>query len=288
VSKPVTFIVATRAPNVVAEPAIIISRTSVELQASINPNEGALSACGFEYGTTPGYGTGLECAFNGASGECTFSASAVGACEFPSDESVQVYARLFHPSPSTTYYFQIRAADGEQAASATGTFTTPASLDSGGGSSGGSGGSSNTATTSAHKAIGEVEAAIAAHLPPTGRNATITALLEHGGFASVFKAPQAGTATIDWWYLPPGAKLSAKAASRSTKAASKKEAPAPVLVASGKRKFYEAGSGVIKVRLTAAGRSLLKRSKRVRLTAKAVFTAGGKTAYTASKSFELK
>ncbi len=285
VSKAVTFIVETRPPIVVALPAQIFSRTSVELHASIDPNEGALTACGFEYGTTPAYGTALECAFSRESVECTFSASASEACEFPSDEGfVEVYARLFHPDANTTYYFQITAADGEQANSASGTFTTPASLSSagGGGSSGGSGGSSNTATTSAaHNAVGEVEAAIAAHLPPSGRNATIAALLKRGGFASVFKAPRAGTATIDWWYVPPGAKLSAKAAS-------KKKPPAPVLVASGKRTFYEAGSGVIKVRLTAAGRGLLKRSKRVRLTAKAVFTASGKTLYRASKSFELK
>ena len=97
----------------------------------------------------------------------------------------------------------------------------------------------------------------------------------------MFKAPQAGTAVIDWYYLPPGAKLAAKAAA-------KKRPPAPVLVASGKRTFYEAGSGVIKVRLTAAGRTLLKHSKRIRLTAKAVFTSPGKAALAATKTFELK
>ncbi len=284
-SKPVSFVVRTLPPKVVAQPATIISRTQVQLNASVNPNEGALSACGFEYGTSTGYGSSVECAFTTASGECAFSATAVGACEFPSDEGpVPVYARVFNPSPSTTYYFRITAANGDQAESATGTFTTPAALHFGGsGPTGeGPGGPSNTGTIStAHNAIAEVEAAIAAHLPPSGREATIAALLKNGGFASVFKAPQAGTAVIDWYYLPPGAKLAAKAAA-------KKRPPAPVLVASGKRTFYEAGSGVIKVRLTAAGRTLLKHSKRIRLTAKAVFTSPGKAALAATKTFELK
>jgi hypothetical protein len=285
VSPAVTFVVETLPPKVVAQPATIISRTQVQLNASVNPNEGALSACGFEYGTSPAYGSSAECAFTNASGECAFSATALGACEFPSDEGpVPVYARVFNPSPSTTYYFRITAANGDQAESATGTFTTPAALHFGGPGTTGEGpsGPSNTGTIStAHNAIGEVEAAIAAHLPPSGREATIAALLKNGGFASVFKAPQAGTALIDWYYLPPGAKLAAKAAG-------KKRAPAPVLVASGKRTFYEAGSGVIKVRLTAAGKKLLRRSKRIRLTAKAVFTSPGKAAIAATKAFELK
>ena len=55
-SKPVSFVVRTLPPKVVAQPATIVSRTQVQLNASVNPNEGALSACGFEYGTSTGYG----------------------------------------------------------------------------------------------------------------------------------------------------------------------------------------------------------------------------------------
>ena len=258
----------------------------MELNASVDPNDGALSGCGFEYGTTPGYGSALECAFTDASGECTFSASATGACEFPSDEgAVQVYARVFYPSPSTTYYFRITAADGDQAESATGTFTTPAALHFAGPdrpAKARAGPLTRRTTSKAHNAIGEVEAAIAAHLPPSGRNATIAALLKHGGFDSRVQGAPGGDRG-DRLVLPAARREARRQGRRH-----KKRAPAPVLVASGKRTFYEAGQGIIKVRLTAAGKKPAQALQAHPADGQGRVHVARQGGVTATKTFELK
>jgi hypothetical protein len=88
----------------------------------------------------------------------------------------------------------------------------------------------------------------------------------------VFKALEAGTAVIGWYYLPPG----------------KKAKPKPVLVASGKLTFSAAGTATVKLKLTAAGKVLLRHAKRLKLTAEGTFTPTGKTPITAFKTFVLK
>ena len=103
---------------------------------------------------------------------------------------------------------------------------------------------------------------------------------------------------IGWYYIPPGATLAAKSSltgkssvtgkSAGGRPATKKRTPRPVLVASGRRTFYAAAPGVIKIHLTTAGRRLLEHSKEIRLTARAVFTPVGKAAITVSKKFELR
>ena len=71
---------------------------------------------------------------------------------------------------------------------------------------------------------------------------------------------------IHWSYLPPSRKRAGKAGR------------APVLVASGALTVHAAGSAVLKIHLTAAGRRLLRGSGRLRLTATCVFTPAGATA----------
>lgn len=59
----------------------------------------------------------------------------------------------------------------------------------------------------------------------------------------------------------------------------------PVLVAAGKGTFAAAGTHSITVKLTAKGRQLLKKARRITPTAKGTFTTPGTPAITAAKSF---
>jgi hypothetical protein len=122
----------------------------------------------------------------------------------------------------------------------------------------------------------EITALLGGKLTPSGKAAKIAALLKSGGFTVTFKALEAGSAAIDWYYLPPGAKLA------------KKAKPKSVLVGAGQRTFSAAGTATIKIKLTAAGKSLLKHATKLKLTAKGTFTPTGKTAITATRTFVLK
>ena len=61
-----------------------------------------------------------------------------------------------------------------------------------------------------------------------------------------------------------------------------------MLVAAGRLRFAVAGTRRITLKLTTAGRRLLRRRERIRLTAKGSFTPAGKRAITARTSFVLK
>lgn len=122
----------------------------------------------------------------------------------------------------------------------------------------------------------EIAADIAGQLVPAAGSAKLAAVLKSGAFAQSFKAPVAGTTEIGWYYLPPGAKLAAKAR------------PKPVLVATGRQAFSAPGTATVKIKLTSAGRKLLKKAKRIKLTAKCTFTQTGKPAVVSIKTFVLK
>jgi hypothetical protein len=119
----------------------------------------------------------------------------------------------------------------------------------------------------------QIEALLKRELTPTGKAAKIAALLKAGGLTIVFKALEAGTAVINWYQVPPGAKL-ARAK--------------PVLVASGKATFEAAGTLKIKMKLTSAGKRLLGRVRSLKLTAKGIFTPSGEPPVSATKVFVLK
>jgi hypothetical protein len=99
--------------------------------------------------------------------------------------------------------------------------------------------------------------------PPAGKAARIGALLKNGGLTMPFTSKVVGTLTVGWYQVASGAKVAKK-----TKAK-------PVLVASGKLTFRAAGTGRLRIGLTAAGRRLLGRARQVRLVAKGTFVAGG-------------
>jgi len=118
-------------------------------------------------------------------------------------------------------------------------------------------------------------AALISGLVPSGKTAEIAALLKSGVFSVEFKALEAGKAVIDWYEVPPGAKLA------KTKAK-------PVLVASGQLTFEAPGSAKLKIKLTPPGKALLKHAKQLKLTAMGVFTPTGKAPLTRVKTFTLK
>jgi hypothetical protein len=62
----------------------------------------------------------------------------------------------------------------------------------------------------------------------------------------------------------------------------------PVLVASGIRTFSKAATAKITVKLTPAGKRLLRHAKRIKLTTVGTFKPIGKTAITATKTFTIR
>lgn len=123
---------------------------------------------------------------------------------------------------------------------------------------------------------GQLLASLARQLVPSGTAAKIGALLRDSGLTMSFQALEAGRLTVQWYELPVGAKLA------------KHGTVKPMLVASGQVSFTAAGTGKVKLRLTVAGRKLLKRSTRVKLTAKGAFTPTGTASVGTTKGFIVK
>jgi hypothetical protein len=264
-------------PTALTRAASGVTQTTATLNATVNPNGSEVGACRFEYGITAGYGSVASCA------------SSPGAGTSP----VAVSGSLIGLTASTIYHFRILAAGaGGTSRGGDETFTTapaPVLPPGGGGPIGGGGptrggGSTGAASggigvlgvTSVSVSAAQVSALLARQLTPSGKEAKIAALLKKGGFSEAFKALEAGSAVIDWYYLAPGAKLA-----KTTK-------PKAILVAVGTANFTAAGTVTIKVKLTPSGRRLLAHAKRFKLTAKGTFTPAGGSAITSVKTFTLK
>jgi hypothetical protein len=155
---------------------------------------------------------------------------------------------------------------------------------SGGGSSGSSSTSTSTSTTTstgsgrepstiATISSAQIAAALGQQLVPSGKAATIRALLKNDGLTMSFRALEAGTLVVGWYEVPGAAKLA------------KHGKAMPVLVASGQMTFVAAGTGKVKIRLTVAGRRLLKGTRELRLTTKGTFRSAGSVAVTAMREF---
>jgi alpha-tubulin suppressor-like RCC1 family protein len=119
----------------------------------------------------------------------------------------------------------------------------------------------------------ELRASLRQQLGIKGTTARIASLRKRRSFTCGFTALTAGRLAIDWYYVPPGAHL-ARAA--------------PTLVASGALSFARAGTRTITLKLTLAGRRLLRRRARITLVAEGAFTPSGGHAVTARLSFVLK
>ncbi len=269
-SAPMTFVLEPIAPAVATEAAEEVTRTTAALYASVDPLGGEIDACDIEYGTTFTYGTRLECGF------------VEGLSAFPhaSTTLVPVFVRIFGLTPSTTYHFRVAVVgEGGTASGADQTFTTqePFRFDESDPPGAAPPAPAVTAKTAAAAVpAGAVEALIAKQLAASWRGATIVGLLRKGVFKATFKAPEAGTAAIGWYYSPPASKRG------------KTSASSRVLIASGKRTFHAAGKAALALRLTPAGRRLLRSASRIRLTATCVFTPSGSRPVRTSSAFELK
>ena len=100
-------------------------------------------------------------------------------------------------------------------------------------------------------------------------------LLKQGTLQLPFSALEAGTLLVQWYELPAGAKL-AKAKGK------------PVLVASGQANSSATGTATVHLKLTAAGKKLLKHASSLKVTGKATFTPTGQAAIVATKTFSFK
>ena len=88
-----TFTTLTNPPAVETGAASSATQTTATLNATVNPNEGAVSDCHFEYGTSTSYGSSAPCASLPGSGS----------------SPVAVSASLAGLSANTTYHFRILA-----------------------------------------------------------------------------------------------------------------------------------------------------------------------------------
>ncbi|HWF32128.1 MAG TPA: hypothetical protein VG188_06195 [Solirubrobacteraceae bacterium] len=126
----------------------------------------------------------------------------------------------------------------------------------------------------------QIRSSLAMQLGTKGRQISLKTLRRRRSYAYGFTALTPGALTIDWYYVPPGARLARSAAAA--------QSPKPVLFASGSASFATAGTKKVTLRLTLAGRKLLRHRKRIALTALAGFTPRGKRAITATRSFSLR
>ncbi len=255
VSEAKPFAVEEIPPGVQTEGSNGISRTYATLYGSVNPVGGSISSCDIEVGTTTAYGRSLGCAI--VSGASAFPAEATGF--------VPVFIRIYTLTPGTVYHYRVVATgEGGTAAGADNTFTTLPPLPKP---------VTPPPTPKAGLGASEVKAFFAEELGPHGKAARIGAILKKGLYSQAFKGPEAGTATIGWYYQPPKPKHGKK--------------PKAVLLASGQVTFSAAGSKTLTIRLTKAGRTELKHSKRLAISVKCSFKAVGGTPVVALGAFRL-
>jgi flagellar hook assembly protein FlgD len=282
-SEPIRFDVVSREPAVAnVTSSVVEGGNSAYMNATVNPNGGGLDYCRFEYGTTAAFGKSADCAFEVGGKECAFVyPPKTEVCpSFPPEKETAVYARVNGLAFGNKYFFRLvveNAGDKGTKASGESTFAIEG-LDVGP-----PGERTHVPPPKEHAkalTISEVEAEIVKQLAPSGNAATIAKLLKKGSFDSTLKVPVAGTAVINWYYLPKGATL----AGRSSKAS---KAHKPVLVASGKVSVSSAETVTVKMGLTESGRRLLRSAKKIRLTARCIFTPSGEKAITTYKTFQL-
>jgi hypothetical protein len=122
----------------------------------------------------------------------------------------------------------------------------------------------------------QIAASLARQLVPSGKAAKFGALLKGGGLTMSFTALEAGSISVQWYELPDGAKSAKKVKAK------------PVLVASGQASFAGAGTSKVKIRLTATGKKLLKRSEKVAVMVKGAFVPTAGAVVTTSRSAVVK
>ena len=95
----------------------------------------------------------------------------------------------------------------------------------------------------------QIKATLFKQLAPTGNAAKIGTLLRSGGYSFFFKPPGNGSLVIGWY-------LASK----------------PTLIARGNADFFSGRTGRTTIKLTTAGKRILRSAKTLKLTAKGTFT----------------
>ncbi|MCW3020389.1 MAG: BNR/Asp-box repeat containing protein [Solirubrobacterales bacterium] len=109
-------------------------------------------------------------------------------------------------------------------------------------------------------------------LTPTGKLATVKAILKAGDYVFSYRALEGGGLTINWFYTPKSAH------SKTAK---------PVLVAAGGLKIGKAGKVSVKVMLTSAGRKQFKYSHALSLASHVAFIPTCQKTVTRTAAFTL-
>jgi hypothetical protein len=128
----------------------------------------------------------------------------------------------------------------------------------------------------AESALAEIRRLLLAYLKPSGRAASIRALVKHGGVTVSFKESVAGSLSVGWYEVPSSAKLA------------RARRPTPIRVAFGRATFSAAGVVNLEIALTPAGKKLLEHASKLKLQVKATFTPVGGAPVTAIKPFVLR
>jgi hypothetical protein len=123
----------------------------------------------------------------------------------------------------------------------------------------------------------EIRGLLLATIVPKGKADSIKAILKAGGAVLTVTALEPGVEKISWYFLPPGAHV-ARAHHHAK----------PVLVATGRISFSAPGSAHLKLKLTKAGKRLLRHARRMKLTAKGTFRPTNQGGASVNRKFKLK
>jgi hypothetical protein len=144
----------------------------------------------------------------------------------------------------------------------------------GGGPTGPSGPSGGSPTTGSHSGATKLKNLLAEQLAPTGKSASIAALLAHGGIGMRFKLTEAGRLVVSWYLAQPARRGHAK---RSK----------PTLLARGETRFAGAGTRTVRIVLSAAGKQLLRHARSIHVQALGAFAPKHGASVSATRTFTL-
>jgi hypothetical protein len=119
----------------------------------------------------------------------------------------------------------------------------------------------------------QLKSSLLGALRPHGSAAKIAVLRSRGSYSMRFRALTAGGIRVSWSYLSSASGHRAK--------------PRSVTVAAGSATISRAGTAILKIGLTAAGKRLLKQANHIQITARGSFVAVGRTAVVGSQTFAL-
>jgi hypothetical protein len=121
-----------------------------------------------------------------------------------------------------------------------------------------------------HASATAVRNALNSQLAHALSGARLTKVLKAGGYSFFFATPGAGTLEMQWYELVKGAHGFKR-----------------VVLASGKISYTKASQATLRLRLTSEGRRVLRHKRRLKLTAKAVFSVPGGVSVTWQETFVL-